>query len=165
MARTLSREEILMTATAFAPRLDTRMGAGASEAASVRSVSAASVAGVPSRAAQPKLRLTRRGRVVFGVLATVLIAGVFGVVASIVAPGAIANSSESSQEFPYVVAQTGDSLWSIASALDPAADPRDTVAEIERLNQIHAVDLQAGDSIAVPLRFAGDELTFAATTR
>ncbi|GAA1317494.1 LysM peptidoglycan-binding domain-containing protein [Leucobacter albus] len=134
-----------MTATAIVTPLSPRIGAAAS-----------TVAG------PAKLRLTRRGRIVFGGLATVLIAGALGVAAAFAAPGAEANGTVSSQEFPYVLAQSGDSLWSIASALDPAADPRDIVAELQRLNQIDAADLRAGDSIAVPLRFEGSDLTFAA---
>ena len=113
----------------------------------------------PASASTPKLRLTRRGRIVFGGLATLLVAGVIGVAASFAAPGAVANGAESTQEFPYVLVQSGDSLWSIAAELAPAADTRDVVAEIQRLNQMAAGDLQAGDSIAVPLRFAGDDLT------
>lgn len=110
--------------------------------------------------AATKLRLTRRGRLVFGGLATVLIAGVLGFAASFAAPGAIANGAEGVQGFPYVVAQSGDSLWSIATDLEPAADPRDVVAEIQRLNQMQASELQAGDAVAVPLRFEGNDLTF-----
>lgn len=109
------------------------------------------------------LRLTKRGRAVFGALATVLVAATFGVVAGFAAPGAVANISESVQEFPYVLPQAGDSLWSLASELDPAADPREVVAEIVRLNQLQNSDLRAGEAIAVPLRFEGNELTFPAS--
>lgn len=137
--------------TQFAPRID---------AARVRQ---GAVAGASAEPAQAKLRLTRRGRVVFGGLATVLVAAALAVGASFAAPGAIANGAESSQEFPYVLAQSGDSLWSIASELAPAADPREVVAEIVRLNQLQGADLQAGDAIAVPLRFAENDLTFPAS--
>lgn len=149
--RTLSREEILMTATATVTTFGPRTDATRAHEPATRS------------SASTRLRLTRRGRVVFGGLATVLVAGVLGVVAAIAAPGAIANGSQSTQEFPYIVAQSGDSLWSIASDLEPTADPRDVVAEIQRLNQMQASDLQAGDAIAVPLRFEGNDLTFPAS--
>lgn len=105
------------------------------------------------------LRLTRRGRIVFGGLATVLVAGALAVGAAFAAPGALASSEQNVQEFPYVVAQPGDSLWSIASSLDPNADARDVVAELVRLNQLAEPSLQVGDAIAVPMRFAGDALT------
>lgn len=117
----------------------------------------------PRTAAQGKLRLTRRGRVVLGALATVVIAASLGLFASLMAPQASASNTASAQEFPYVLVQSGDSLWSIASDLDPNADPRDVVAEIARLNQLPSPGLQVGDAIAVPLRFAGTELTFPAS--
>lgn len=111
-------------------------------------------------ASKTKLRLTRRGRVVFGMLGVLAAASIFGVLASFVAPGAEANIEQSSQEFPYVLASSGDSLWSIAAALDPEADARDVVAEIQRLNVMPSAELQAGDEIAVPLRFEGSARTF-----
>lgn len=106
-----------------------------------------------------QLRLTRRGRIVFGGLATVLVAGALAVGAAFAAPSALASSEQNVQEFPYVVAQPGDSLWSIASSLDPNADARDVVAELVRLNQLVEPSLQVGDAIAVPMRFSGDALT------
>lgn len=106
-----------------------------------------------------RMRLTRRGRIVFGGLATVLVAGALAVGASFAAPGAIASAEQSVQEFPYVVAQSGDSLWSIAAALDPNADTREVVAEIVRLNQLAEPSLQAGEALAVPLRFADNMMT------
>ncbi len=152
--RILSREEPLMTAIANVTQFSHRIGAARAEAG-VASVSGAQVS--------TKLRLTRRGRLVFGGLATVLIAGALGFAASFAAPGAIANGAEGVQGFPYVIAQSGDSLWSIATDLEPAADPRDVVAEIQRLNQMQASELQAGEAVAVPLRFEGNDLTFQAS--
>lgn len=114
--------------------------------------------------AQTRLRLTRRGRVVFGGLATILAATVLAVIAAFAAPVAVASGDEGSgAEFPYVYVESGDTLWSIAAELDPKADTRDVVAEIVRLNQLSGAGLQAGESIAVPLRFAGNELTFPAS--
>lgn len=113
--------------------------------------------------ASARLRLTRRGRIVFGGLATVLVAGALALGAMLAAPGAVASGEQSTQEFPYILAQSGDTLWGIASYLDPAADARDVVAEIVRLNQMHGAELQAGEAIAVPLRFADNEMTFPAS--
>ena len=112
--------------------------------------------------APSQFRLTRRGRIVFGALATVLIVGGLALVTTLVAPGAVASSESSAAEFSYVVAQSGDSLWSIAHELDPSADARDVIAEITRLNQLPSAELQVGDAIAVPLRFADSERAFAA---
>lgn len=109
--------------------------------------------------APTRLRLTRRGRIVFGGMATVLVAGALAMGASFAAPSATASSQQNVQEFPYVVAQPGDSLWSIATALDPNTDARDLIAEIVRLNQLSDPSLLAGDAIAVPMRFAGEGVT------
>lgn len=107
-----------------------------------------------SKAAATHLRLTKRGRMVFGALATALIAGLLACVAAIAAPQALASNSASGQEFHYVVVQPGASLWSLASTLDPEADPRDLVAELVQLNQLEGSGVQAGQPIAVPLRYS-----------
>lgn len=101
-----------------------------------------------------RVRLTKRGRMVFGALATALVAGLLACVAAIAAPQALASNSAGGQEFHYVVAQPGASLWSLASTLDPSADPRDLVAEIVQLNQLDGSGVQAGQPIAVPLRYS-----------
>jgi LysM repeat protein len=49
-----------------------------------------------------------------------------------------------------VVVQPGDTLWSIAQRVRPAADPRETVAAIQDANGIDAGSLQPGRSIVVP---------------
>lgn len=104
-------------------------------------------------AAQPKLRLTRRGRVVVGALLTVLTAAAFAFIATIGAPGAVASNEAGAADFGYVVVQPGESLWSVATELDPSADPRDVIAEIVRLNQLEGSGVIAGQPLAVPLRF------------
>ena len=101
-----------------------------------------------------RLRLTRRGRVVFGGLATVLVAAVLALVAAIAAPQALASDEAGGQQFHYVVAQPGSSLWTLATELDPVEDPRDLVAEIVRLNQLEGSGVQAGQPVAVPLRYS-----------
>ena len=101
-----------------------------------------------------RLRLTRRGRAVFGTLATLLVIGVLAVVATFSGAQAVASAESSGAEFGYVVVQPGDSLWQVASSIDPNTDPRDLVAEIVRLNQLDGSGVLAGQPIAVPLRYA-----------
>ena len=101
-----------------------------------------------------RLRLTRRGRAVFGTLATLLVIGVLAVVATFSGAQAVASAESSGAEFGYVVVQPGDSLWQVASGIDPNTDPRDLVAEIVRLNQLDGSGVLAGQPIAVPLRYA-----------
>lgn len=117
----------------------------------------------PAVSQTTRLRLTRRGRVVFGGLASVLIAGVFAIVAMFSAPGAVASNEQTDVEFPYVLAQPGESLWSIAADLDPTADTREVVSEIAALNQLQGAEVQAGDALAVPMRFEESPYTFSAS--
>ena len=48
----------------------------------------------------------------------------------------------------------GQSLWQIAEAVAPEADPRDVVAEIELLNGI-AGAIQPGERLAIPAHYSG----------
>ncbi|GAA2187032.1 MULTISPECIES: LysM peptidoglycan-binding domain-containing protein [Leucobacter] len=132
-------------------------------------MSASAVLGRESREsteASGSLRLTRRGRIVFGGFATVLVAGLLALMAALAAPEAMAAAEgPNGEQFDYVVVQPGSSLWSLATDLDPTADPRDVITEIVQLNQLDGSSLQAGDAIAVPLRYSdhprvvsGDEL-------
>jgi LysM repeat protein len=92
--------------------------------------------------------------VVFGGLATVLVAGLLAFIAALGAPQAIASDAEGGQQFAYAVVQPGSSLWSLATELDPSADPRDLVAEIVQLNQLEGSGVDAGQPLAVPLRYS-----------
>lgn len=49
-----------------------------------------------------------------------------------------------------VVVQTGDSLWSIAEARYPGADPRIKVEEIERANHLPGPLLHPGQVLRLP---------------
>lgn len=118
---------------------------------------AAAVAQRESAQGAMKIRLTRRGRAVFGALGTMLFAVALAVAALMSAPSAQATLANSEQEFTYVVAAPGASLWSIAEKIDPQADPRDLVAELARLNQLPTADIQVGDAIAIPLRYSSGE--------
>lgn len=110
-----------------------------------------------------RMRLTRRGRVVFGALATVFTAGVLACVATLGAPQALASNAQADgQQFHYVVVQPGASLWSVATALDSSADPRDLVAEIVQLNQLGGSGVEAGQPIAVPLRYSDSPVVVSA---
>lgn len=105
-----------------------------------------------------RLRLTRRGRVVVGGLIALVVAGLLLFAAVLLAPQAFAsNSAPGEQQFHYVVAQPGESLWSLASDLDPKVDPRDLIAEIVQLNQLEGSDVEAGQALAVPLRYSDNK--------
>ncbi|CAG7598040.1 LysM peptidoglycan-binding domain-containing protein [Leucobacter soli] len=106
-----------------------------------------------------RLRITRRGRVVLGLLIALLVAGLVAAAALFGATRAAASDAAGGADFGnvdfgYVVVQSGDSLWSVATTLDPSSDPRDVIADIVRLNQLESSDVQAGQAIAVPLRYS-----------
>ncbi|NLB46749.1 MAG: LysM peptidoglycan-binding domain-containing protein [Microbacteriaceae bacterium] len=103
---------------------------------------------------QPRLRLTKRGRAVVSTLGVALVLVLIGVAALVASPQAIASDETVGADFGYVIVQPGASLWQIANEVDPSVDPRDLVAEIVRLNQLQGSDVQAGQPIALPLRYA-----------
>ena len=56
--------------------------------------------------------------------------------------------------FATVTVSSGDSLWSIAEEVAPAADPRDVVDAIVRLNALHGVAISAGQRLAIPAEYS-----------
>jgi len=93
------------------------------------------------------LRITRRGRVVLAALFAIPVVAVSLLVTS---PGAIAESTASSNNFDYVTVVSGDTLWAIAEMIDPTGDPRDMVAELMTLNQLTSANLSPGQELAIP---------------
>ena len=99
-----------------------------------------------------RIRLTRRGRVVFTTLAAaplIAVAAWFGLGAG----SAIASSSSSSTSFDYVTVESGDSLWTIAGTVAPDADPRDVIADVMSLNQLETSTVVPGQRIALPEQY------------
>jgi LysM repeat protein len=93
------------------------------------------------------LRITRRGRVVVAALFAIPVVAVSLLVTS---PGALAESTASSNNFDYVTVVSGDTLWAIAEMIDPTGDPRDMVAELMTLNQLTSANLSPGQELAIP---------------
>ena len=58
------------------------------------------------------------------------------------------------ESFTWVNVEPGQSLWQLAETIAPGADPREVVAEIVALNQLPSADVQAGQLIALPQRYA-----------
>lgn len=109
--------------------------AGAGEAAAVRT----------------RLRLTRRGRAVFTLLAALPVV-VWAFVVVLGAGGAAADVSGvgAGAALEYVTVEVGGSLWEIAESIAPTADPRDTIAEILRINGLDEATIVPGQQLAVP---------------
>ncbi|GEP27052.1 MULTISPECIES: LysM peptidoglycan-binding domain-containing protein [Cryobacterium] len=119
-----------------------------------------------------RLRLTRRGRVVFTTLAAlpvILGALVFAVNggaagasgsatgidlmsyttdSGIVATLAYSPTDVGSARF--ITVEPGQTLWNLAEENFPAADPRDVVADIKRINALSVETLQPGQRLEIP---------------
>ncbi|TAM67721.1 MAG: LysM peptidoglycan-binding domain-containing protein [Microbacteriaceae bacterium] len=107
---------------------------------------------IPARAERTRLRLTRRGRIVLAALAVMpLLVAVLVFAFSGAAAAAAAGGSTAS--FSHVTVATGESLWKIAEAVAPSADPRDVVAAIIDLNQLSSSVLVPGQSLAIPTQY------------
>jgi len=98
-----------------------------------------------------RLRLTRRGRVVFTALAALpLIA--WALVAVLGSGGAAADAgSQAPASFEYVTIGQGDSLWALAESIAPDGDPRVLVDEIIRLNGLDDAVVEPGQRLALPV--------------
>jgi hypothetical protein len=96
-----------------------------------------------ARDAAPTLRITRRGRLVILALALLVV----------LLPGAWRAMATAQVEGPQTVAvtvQPGDTLWGIASQIDPGADPRGLIAEIRELNSLSQSGVAPGQVLVVP---------------
>jgi nucleoid-associated protein YgaU len=121
--------------------------AGASSSAPIRSAMVTS--------ASAPIRLTRRGRIVLGVLITVVVAAMTALIWLAVAGQAQAASHVGrggpvGHSMLRVVVRPGQTLWSIATKADPAADPRAVIQEIVDDNALAGTAVQAGQVIWVP---------------
>ena len=104
-----------------------------------------------------RLRLTRRGRRVLAVLASVP-AIVALSIAIISGGGALATSdSGAGAAFEKVTVMPGDTLWSIAEEAAPGADPRDVVDAIVRLNALPSGALAVGQTLALPAEYSAGQ--------
>ncbi|MER7798138.1 LysM peptidoglycan-binding domain-containing protein [Microbacterium sp. NPDC096154] len=121
------------------------------------SITAYEVTAPAARVAAPatRLRLTRRGRRVLAALAAAPVAA--GLALAVISGGnALASREEGAPAgtFDVVTVMPGDSLWSIAQEVAPAADPRDVVDAIIALNQLPGSVVAAGERLSIPVEYA-----------
>jgi hypothetical protein len=105
-------------------------------------------AAVPGR-----LRLTRRGRIVFfGIPAMLLLAALLTFVGFLNSPAKAADEATPLAVTPTVTVtvQSGQSLWGIAGAAAPERDPRDVIVEIIQLNNLEGGRIVPGQRLFVP---------------
>lgn len=102
------------------------------------------------------LRLTRRGRLVLTTmtaLAALALVGVLGLLAQAALDAAPAGGAAGPTATTTITVEPGETMWGIATQLTPNADPRATVDEIARLNDLsRAGDLRVGQRLIVPVQ-------------
>jgi nucleoid-associated protein YgaU len=100
------------------------------------------------------LRLTRRGRRLAGTLAVGMTA-----VALFVSWLALAGGAQAAGHgvpgaghagMTRVIVKPGQTLWVIAAAAEPSADPRAVIAEIMQVNALSSAAIQPGEQLWVP---------------
>ncbi len=99
----------------------------------------------------PPLRLTRRGRVVVAVAATLLVTVISLLVAGVAQATNDGPSARAArQHLVQVVVRPGQSLWSVAESADPDQDTRAVVQQIIDLNSLNGDTVLAGQQLWVP---------------
>ena len=101
------------------------------------------------------IRLTRRGRIVVWTLGAFGVAALTALIWLAVAGQAQASShvktgGPAAASVLRVVVQPGQTLWSIATQADPAADPRIIIGEIVDLNSLRGTGVRVGQVLLVP---------------
>jgi LysM domain len=102
-----------------------------------------------------KLRLTRRGRrLVTGFVMLVMVITAMLIWTSVAGgaqvPGPGAPVRSVYQGMTQIVVQPGQTLWSIAAAVDPSGDPWTAVQQISDVNALNGAQIQAGQLLWVP---------------
>lgn len=109
---------------------------------------------VPSASGPAPLRLTRRGRFVLWGLVVVAVTGAALLVSLLASGGAEATNhgkpGAGYQGMHQIVVQPGQTLWSIASAAEPSADPRSVIQQIMTVNDLTGTKLPVGEELWVP---------------
>ena len=101
------------------------------------------------------LRLTRRGRrVLTGFAMLVAVIGAMLIWTSVAggaqAPRVGAPARSAYQGMTQVVVRPGQTLWSVAAAADPSADPWTVIQQISDANALNGSQIQAGQLLWVP---------------
>ncbi len=102
---------------------------------------------VPARARRARVRLTRRARRLAVVMALASGVAVGSWLGPLIAGGGtdLRLAGESS-----VVVRSGDTLWSIASAVDGGGDVRAVIDAIQALNGLRGTELVPGQTLVLP---------------
>ena len=103
------------------------------------------------QAANPPLRLTRRGRIVVAVAAALVLAALSLVIAGAAqATNHPVSAGTGQQHLAQVTVHPGQNLWSVAESADPSADTRAVIQQIIELNSLTGNTVFAGQRLWVP---------------
>ena len=103
------------------------------------------------QAANPPLRLTRRGRIVVAVAVALVLAALSLVIAGAAqATNHPVSARAAQQNLAQVTVHPGQSLWSVAESADPSADTRVVIQQIIELNSLAGNTVFAGQRLWVP---------------
>jgi len=95
------------------------------------------------------MTITRRGRVV---ISTLVASAIVAVGLLFAGPGAQAGA-EAGATAPGYTVLAGETLWSIAQELVPGQDPRITIEQLMRANNLRSADIRPGDVLLLPSGF------------
>mgnify|MGYP003350677523 FL=1 len=99
----------------------------------------------------PALRLTRRGRLMLSSLSFISILVVSSyLLIGLTSTDANASNSEALNNSSLIVVAPGETLWTIASRVNPERDPRAVIEDIKALNVLEGVNLYAGQVLRIP---------------
>ncbi|WP_228506016.1 LysM peptidoglycan-binding domain-containing protein [Curtobacterium sp. VKM Ac-1395] len=116
-------------------------------------ISSSGLAGMHGTVVRSRLRLTRRGRMVFTTLAALPVLVVVAVV-GLNGGQASAGNTSADVHFQTVTVEPGETLWQLAEETAPNADPRDFVQDVVNLNALDGSGVQAGEQLAIPTKYA-----------
>ncbi|MCT1367903.1 LysM peptidoglycan-binding domain-containing protein [uncultured Kocuria sp.] len=108
---------------------------------------------VARRSNSGHLTLTRRGRFLFIGLPTIAMTLCVAAVVMLFLASAAATASGSSEGrgTETVVVGSGETLWEIASEVDPGGDTRKIISQIDDLNDLTSGNLNPGQRLIVPV--------------
>jgi hypothetical protein len=66
----------------------------------------------------------------------------------------VATDRAADVSFVQVTVEGGETLWQVAHEIAPTKDPRDVVSDIVRLNNLPSAEVAAGQTLAVPDKYA-----------
>lgn len=95
---------------------------------------------------QPRVRLTRRGRLVIVIFALLLIAGLAAALSTAARAAARGGPAQ------VAVVQPGDTLWSVAARSRPSDDPYAVIEQIRTLNGLADYTIHPGQELTMPGR-------------